>query len=276
LGLIHGDIRPGVTYVDDKTKLPRFEWAHVSGGTCIQGSGASTREVHIEDFRVSKYLITNAQYSVFVKDGGYTSDWKKCWTETGWVKKGDARNPTDYSETLVLPNHPRIGVNWFEAVAFCRWLDQRLHELGELPQAAQVRLPTENEWEKLARGTDGRNFPWGNQFSSELCNVMDIEGTTAVGIFPNGASPYGVCDVVGNAWKWCLTKWNPDELAPEDNSIDGDSPRCYRGGSWGSNLWRTEPWLAAETECHRRHWIIPEDDRPDAIGFFVVVGKRLY
>jgi formylglycine-generating enzyme required for sulfatase activity len=276
LGLISGDIRPGVTYIDDNTGLPRFEWIHVPEGTVVRGIESSERRVDVRDFRVSKYLVTNAQYSAFVKDGGYTTDWKKCWTDTGWAKKMNARGPTDYSETLVLPNHPRIGINWYEAMAFCRWLDYRFQERGELTKNLQVRLPTETEWEKFARGTDSRRYPWGDQFDAQFCNVLNLESTTAVGIFPNGASPYGVCDVIGNAWKWCLTKWNPDEFSPEDNTVNGDSPRCYRGGSWGSNLWRSEPWLPSEIECHRRHWIVPEDDRPDAIGFFIVLGPKIF
>jgi formylglycine-generating enzyme required for sulfatase activity len=276
LGLIRGDIRPGVMYLDDKTGLPRFEWIHVPAGGFTMGTGDRSRLVQIDAFRVSKYLVTNAQYSAFVRDGGYSSEWKECWTETGWYRKGGATGPTDYSETLVLPNHPRIGVNWYEAVAFCRWLDKRLRERGEIPAGQQVRLPTEAEWEKLARGTDGRVYPWGGTFSSELCNVTGIESTTAVGIFPNGVSPYGVCDVIGNSWKWCLTKWNGDELAIENNAIEGADPRCYRGASWGSNQWRTEPWSSSEVECHRRYGIVPEDDRPDAIGFFVLIGKQLY
>ncbi len=276
LGLIRGDSRPGVMYVDAQSRLPRFEWMRIPAGAFVRGRGSTKLDARVGEFFVSKYLVTNEQFRTFVTAGGYGDEWRTCWTDAGWAVKGDARGPTDYSETLILPNHPRIGINWYEALAFCRWLDKRFHERGEIPELCQIRLPTETEWERLARGSDGRVFPWGDEFDASLCNLTDFESTTAVGIFPNGASPYGVCDVVGNAWKWCLTRWNIDTGTPEDNSIDGDSPRCYRGGSWGSGHWRQAEWSPAEVECHVRYSIVPEDDKPDAVGFFVVMSDRKY
>lgn len=275
LGLVRGDIRPGVCYVDELSGLPRFEWVRVPGEEFLFGSGESAQMRTVEEFRISKYLVTNAQFQPFVNEG-YSADWKHCWTERGWKNKDEKLGPTDYSETLVLPNHPRIGIDWYEAMAFCNWLDFRMHELGLLSDEVQVRLPTELEWEKMARSTDGRKWPWGEQFNAELCNVVEIESTTAVGIYPNGASPYGVHDVVGNAWKWCLTLWEPDVTKPPCNDPDAPGERVYRGGSWGSNLWGREAWTPDILNCSVRHHIIPEDDRPDAIGFHVVSGPRIY
>jgi formylglycine-generating enzyme required for sulfatase activity len=96
-------------------------------------------------------------------------------------------------------------VSWYEAYAYCRWLAEATGK--------PYRLPTEMEWEKAARGTDGRMFPWGNTWSKELCNSREIwdradPRTTPVGQFsPDGDSPYGAADMCGNLWEWCGTRW---------------------------------------------------------------------
>jgi formylglycine-generating enzyme required for sulfatase activity len=274
LGLIGGDTRPGICLIDD-SGLPVIEWCDVPEGPFVMGEGGDAHTIHLPFYRISKYLITNAQYEAFLNDYGYTEKWRQCWTDAGWKEKADRVQPEDYSETLTLPNHPRIGVNWYEAVAFCCWLNRRLTGLGRIQEGLEIRLPTECEWEKAARGEDGRAYPWGNEFDLAKCNVIDIESTTAAGIFPDGASPYGVMDMIGNAWKWCLTKWRDDPMAPCDNSLEGKAKRAYRGGSWGSDVWRTVPWSPEELHAGRRYSIVPEDDRPDAIGFFIVMGPKV-
>jgi len=277
LGLIEGDTRPGICLIDNG--LPVIEWCEViDDGPVILREDESKHSAQIETFNISKYLITNAQFRTFIDDGGYTEKWRNCWTNAGWKEKGDRISPEEYSETLRLPNHPRIGLNWYEAVAFSRWLDRRMRDVGRIPDGLEIRLPTELEWEKAARGKDGRIYPWGNEFDKNKCNVVDLQSTTAVGIFPTGASPYGVMDMIGNAWKWCLTKWHENiNTENEDNSLEGNAPRVYRGGCWGSNVWRTpdNPWKPDELHCGRRYSNVPEDDRPDAISFFIVLGPTL-
>jgi len=112
------------------------------------------------------------------------------------------------------PNQPRETVSWYEAVAYTRWLTVKLHGQGLLPEGVTVRLPTEEEWGKAARGTDVREFPWGEEYLSGRANidehwgnvgVFNIGQTTAVGIYPQGVSPYGVLDMAGNVWEWLLT-----------------------------------------------------------------------
>jgi formylglycine-generating enzyme required for sulfatase activity len=127
------------------------------------------------------------------------------------------------------PNRPRETVSWYEAVAFCRWLSNRL--------GYEVRLPIEAEWEKAARGDDARVYPWGNDYRAGYANIDEttanagpsyLKQTTAVGLYPQGTSPYGVMDMAGNVWEWCLNEYeNPDRTEP-----DGDAPRVLRGGSW--------------------------------------------
>ncbi len=128
-------------------------------------------------------------------------------------------------------------MSWYDAVAFTRWLTARLHEAGQLDAATEIRLPTEEEWEKAARGTDGRQYPWGNGYKAGFANVREQEGpigaagvgqTTAVGSYPQGASPFGAHDMAGNVWEWTLTEYEGQ------NALDltNDRPRVLRGGSW--------------------------------------------
>ena len=130
-------------------------------------------------------------------------------------------------------NHPANYVSWDDAVTFCRWLSQ---ESGKM-----VRLPTEAEWEKAARGTDGRLYPWGNELPTDrLCNFGGrVRWTTPVGKYsPYGDSPYGCVDMSGNVWEWCSTVWQEkaysfqvqDEWTEAYLKQKGD--RVLRGGSW--------------------------------------------
>jgi len=99
-------------------------------------------------------------------------------------------------------NHPRTQVDWYEAVAFCRWLSATL--------GYEVRLPTTPEWQKAARGTDGRMYPWGNTFDATKANTSETQiwTTTTVGLFPDGASPYGALDMSGNVFEWMLNEFD--------------------------------------------------------------------
>jgi formylglycine-generating enzyme required for sulfatase activity len=139
-----------------------------------------------------------------------------------------------------MPNHPRVGVSWFEALAFCRWLAEQV----KLP----VTLPSEAEWERAACHTDGRTFPWGNeqQGIEQRCN-MDKTGlrhTSAAGLFPSGNAICGAADMGGNVWEWTRSLWGRHIMSssfnypyrPEDGreNLDAalDFARVLRGGSW--------------------------------------------
>ena len=182
---------------------------------------------------IGKTPVTNAQFRPFVESDGYTN--QAYWTSVGWQWRE--------AEKIVKPlswdnakwngaDYPVVGVSWFEALAYCRWLSQQT--------GIAFRLPTEAEWEKAARGPDGRLYPWGNTWEEGRCNSEEanIECTTPVGKYPTGASPYGALDMVGTVWEWCVTQWQkpyPYQLEDEWQAayVEADEKRVVRGGSWG-------------------------------------------
>ncbi len=264
------DPRPGVRRRTDG--LPDIVWCEVPAGPFTMGNDKKDPEAYEDEFRqdveksitrpyfIGRYPVTNAQFTAFVQDGGYTDPkWlEKCWTQAGrrWLKKNRVTGPERYGNPFDLPNHPVLGVSWYEALAFCRWLSEKLRtSSGDLqlwrdgqietirlkPEPFEIRLPTEAQWEKAARGTDGLIYPWGSDFDPAKCNVAEtgIGSTSAVGILPGGDSPYGCADMSGNVWEWCSTKWvesykDYDKGAEDREKLEGDDPRVVRGGSWGS------------------------------------------
>jgi hypothetical protein len=212
-----GDPRPTVGLRADG--LPHIAWFEVGGGEFVYQSGG---HLVLPKFHIAKYPVTFAQFQAFIdaEDGFQSAQW--------W--KGLAKRPKEPgTQRWPIPNHPRENVSWYDAIAFCRWLSAKLRE--------KIRLPTEQEWEKAARGTDARQYPWGDDFSSGSANVDETQGgigsvylerTTAVGIYPSNVSPYLAYDMSGNVWEWCLN----DFKDPANTSVEGLAPRVLRGGSW--------------------------------------------
>ena len=200
-------------------------------------------------FRVAVYPVTVAQFAVFIQDGGYAR--KELWTEAGWDwrEEGQRTRPDDYGSVFETPNHPRVGVTWYEAVAFCHWVNATFApEELKLPRGWEVRLPSEAEWERAARHTDGRVFPWGNeeQGTEQRCNMSKtgLYQTSAVGLFPRGNAACGAADMAGNVLEWTRSLWGADwqkatfdyPYQPDDGREELDAPaeirRVSRGGSW--------------------------------------------
>ncbi len=211
----------------------------IEGGEFIRGSKKGEgrdserpqRKIYLDPFLIGKYPVTNQEYKAFVDDGGYQR--REFWTPEGWhwPEKENISEPLYWhNRKWNGPNFPVVGISWYEAVAFCKWLSQKTGEY--------YRLPTETEWEKAARGTDGREYPWGNKFDEKKCNSLELGLglTSPVGIFPEGKSPYECLDMAGNVWEWCFD-WIDDEYyekSPEKNP-QGPSTgvdRVLRGGSW--------------------------------------------
>ena len=139
-----------------------------------------------------------------------------------------------------------VGVSWYEAIAYSRWLTDKVKagiaateadEIGRLiaNEGWEITLPSESQWEKAARGPDGRTYPWGSEADPERANYVDtgLGTTSAVGCFASGVSPYGVEEMSGNVWEWCRTKWQGSyEGYEDDNGLEGDTHRVLRGGAF--------------------------------------------
>jgi formylglycine-generating enzyme required for sulfatase activity len=262
-----GDPRRGVGLRADGSSvdgLPDIAWCEVPGGPFLMGSGDADEmaydrekpqhEVSLPAFRIARVPVTHAQYAAFVRDGGYTARWRAYWTDAGWDWKGDRAGPEMVGGVFDLPNHPVVGVTWYEVLAFCRWLAARL--------GTPVTLPTEAQWEKAARGKDGRIFPWGNDADPNRANYDEtgVGATSAVGCFPGGASPFGVLDISGNVWEWCVTRWQDSyEDYGDEGDLEGSSRRVVRGGSFY--------YPGDDARCAVRNWGYPGCDWGPAQAF---------
>ena len=251
---------------------PRLgELVTVPAGAFLMGSElhGPPHEVSLPEYRIAKFPVTHAEYARFLESGGYED--RRWWTEAGWKWKGNTTEPEYWDDQwFSKPNYPVVGVSWYEAAAYCRWQSA---ELGQ-----EVRLPTEAEWEKAARGHDGRQFPWAGGFDVDNLNIRlgeePVNRTTPVGIYSAGSSPYGVLDCAGQVWEWCSTPTTSDyRLRPygegwsahEGQGADAEAAlgRIVRGASWTD---RQEEVAA----CAYREWFYP-DFRSFDRGFRVVI-----
>jgi formylglycine-generating enzyme required for sulfatase activity len=199
---------------------PPSEMILIPAGSFLRGD--EKQPVHVDAFYIDKYLVTNAEYAKFVEATGHLPP--PHWEETGGTYPPD------------MANHPVVFVNWFDAQDYAAW--------------AGKRLLTEAEWEKAARGTDGRVYPWGDWFDKTRCNASEagIGGTTPVGKYsPLGDSPYKVRDMAGNVWDWTATDWAP-----------GSSSKVQRGGSFVNR--------GSYARCAYRYLGVPEPRTPN-VGF---------
>lgn len=224
----------------------------------------SEGKLHLPEFWISKTLVTQAVYQRFITANRKQdipivadTDADEELAEMVYLAKHGEKRTYPYNwdaKKRTYPadkaDHPVVLVNWYDAVAFCEW--------------AGLQLPTEEQWEKAARGIDGRTYPWGNnEPTDKLCNFNNnVRGTTAVGRYsPKGDSPYGCVDVSGNVWEWCLNNYEK----PEDTAIDqSNARRVLRGGSWLSN--------ADDVRAAYRGYDRP-GYRGDNFGFRVVVVR---
>jgi formylglycine-generating enzyme required for sulfatase activity len=234
-----GDTRTGVAVGEDGT--PCIDWVAIPGGEIeiSQETGDSRPRglrkwlpgflrgeirraeqhcVEVVAFHMSRYPVTNAQFKAFAQatDGYRSPDW--------WRDMPADANDGPKDPRWSAPNRSRETVSWYEAVAFCRWLSDRL--------GFEVRLPTELEWQNAATDGDPRNvYPWGPEWDADRCNTSEsgLERTVAVGMYPAGASAQGIHDLAGNVFEWCLNKYD----TPSDEAVDGSGDgRVLRGGSW--------------------------------------------
>ena len=221
------------------------------------------------DYYMARYPVTVAQFQAFAQASGY--------------------QPWDNDSLQGLPNHPVAWVNWHDALAYCEWLTARLREWAETPEPLAhllrdvgwcVTLPSEAEWEKAARGADGRRYPWGDDPDPNCanCDATGIGKTSAVGCFPAGVSPYGVEEMSGNVWEWTRSLWGsewnklifPYPYKPDDGREQLQAPddirRVVRGGAaWGDRQY---------ARCAAR-FLVDARDVFNVVGFRVVVRPCL-
>jgi formylglycine-generating enzyme required for sulfatase activity len=228
---------------------PPFEWITIPKGgvTLIDnyndayfGAKGEKRTFYIETFDIAKYPITNVQFRLFWQQDGYKN--RNYWTEAGWQAKekgwhnidGEWKPSNtawtqprywDNSKYTVFnrENHPVIGISWYEAMAFCMWLSEQIDE--------HIILPTEQQWQRAAQGNTDHIYPWGDILGQSRCNYDNNIGTTTpVTEYAGenkGDSPFGVTDMSGNVWEWCLTEYETGS-----NELNSTNSRVLHGGSW--------------------------------------------
>lgn len=201
-----------------------FEWCFIKGGTVTlldasDYGGTKGGIYQVKDLAMAKFFITNSQYQKFIDhpNGFYNLEW---WTYSpeGILWRRDHRNPkpTAFAGSAL----PATRVSWFDSMAFCSWFSAELKEV--------VHLPTEQEWQRAAVGDTGWSYPWGNTLDATRANFAKLVGRTSqVGSYPAGQSPFGVMDMIGNLWEWCLTLWGTDSVDPGSYAY-----RDTRGGAW--------------------------------------------
>ena len=246
LGALDLDDRPGTGLRADG--LPDIEWVRIDDARpFVYQEGTHPA---LPAFAIARYPVTNRQWQAFIDDGGYA---KASW----W---GGGRHPQPKEAHWREPTAPRETVSWHEALAFCRWLS---HRVGR-----EITLPTEQQWERAARGADGRRWPWAGEWDDEKANAGDRFGRTSlVGLFPNGATPperggeAGLLDLAGNVCEWCLN-WYGD---PTRTTTEGEAFRVVRGGSWGHSIDNCRPSV-------RNSKMAPPWDRDQFMGLRLVLS----
>lgn len=248
---------------------------------CAQSAFDDERDAHTIStaaYWIGKTEITNAQFKRFIDDKGYSTDvyWKTDgkidpglnWRTENKVTQPDCWENKDFNGD----NQPVVCVSWYEALAYTKWLSQKT--------GLTVRLPSEAEWEKAARGTKGQIYPWGNDFDGTRLNYCDSNctydwkdktvndgyaNTAPVGSFPGGASPYGALDMAGNVWEWNSSIYKEYPYDTTDGREDLETPesRLLRGGSWIGT-----PYVVRGAYRNRNY----AENRNLNIGFRVVVS----
>ena len=221
--------------------------------------------VYLDTFYIDTHEVTNQAYRIFVDATGHRAP----------IFWNDPRQLADLAQ-------PVVGVSWYDAQAFCAWQGKR--------------LPTEAEWEKAARGTDGRQYPWGNEWDATRLHTADaiagqaLESFAAwtkwqrtlragmgsarpatVGSYPHGASPYGALDMAGNVWEWVADWYDPEyyTVSPARNPVgpENGGPKVLRGGGWDVPKAISVTWL-------REQFIPPEFTRSPVTGFLCAATTR--
>ena len=271
-----------------------------------RGDDAHLQESCNYPFWISRLAVSNAQYEQFIADDGYKNT--VYWAEAiqlgkweagktmGWHNHGWRERPFTHGFPFYLPNHPVVGITWFEAVAFTRWLAEKWQHEQILPDNWTIRLPSATEWEKAARGgllipetpvlasladinwqaeealpyrenpEPKRKYPWGNQqITSGHANFSytQISGTNTLGAFPQSQSPYGAEEMCGNVWEW--TRSYPSAHPHENGTITLEDHIVLRGGAH----WSPTRDVTSTAWARRKPY-----DQNDSYGFRIVIQPK--
>jgi formylglycine-generating enzyme required for sulfatase activity len=260
--------RDDALYLPDDSLLGFVE---IPKGSFVMGEGQERHTVTLPRYFMARYPVTVEQFRQFVKDDKY--------------------QPRDERSLQGPANHPVVYVTWHDAVAYCDWLTKRLRAWDGTPEPLatllkqenwQVTLPSEAEWEKAARGKNDWIYPWGNEFDPNKANTAEtgINGTSAVGCFPAGASqPYGIMDMSGNVWEWTRSLWGKEigepefgyPYDPQDKRRERlDAPDNIRRVLRGGACWHGQ----GGARCAYRYGLAPASAH-FYVGFRVVVHPKL-
>jgi len=211
-------------------RLPAIgDMVRVAAGPFLYGEEKQPSAID-HAFEIDAYPVTNGQFAEFIAAKGYEN--KEFWSKAGlaWLAQEKVKAPRYWDdEKWNRPEHPVVGVTYYEAEAYAKW--------------AGKRLPTEQEWEKAARGDNGQQYPWGDEFDTSLCNTKEsgVGATTPVNQYPGGKSPYGCYDMAGNVLEWTASY-----------RADRDNTPVLRGGSW--NYSRDSARCAARNRSSPNNW----------------------
>jgi formylglycine-generating enzyme required for sulfatase activity len=252
--------RADAWYLSDN---PLLGFVEIAAGSFLMGSLPKDQDalggekpqhpVTLPTYYMARYPVTVAQFRTFMDASGY--------------------QPQAEASLGGLPNHPVVNVTWYDALKYCDWPTECLQGWEGTPEPLstllrqegwRISLPSEAEWEKAVRGTDGRIYPWGDEPDPERANYGEtgIQARSAVGCFPSGASPYGVEEVSGNVWEWTRSLWGtsfsrPDFKYPyvpgdgrENPDASQETLRVLRGGAFDLDLLRL-------VRCASRDWYYP-------------------
>jgi formylglycine-generating enzyme required for sulfatase activity len=264
LGLLHGE--PGA----GETADPRFphpagtpDFIPIPAGWFWMGQDGGPEEderpchpVFLHRFELARFPTTNAMFARFMLDGGYRERrwWEEARADGRWKDgkirdyAGERDRPAYWDDARFNnPAQPVVGVTWYEAAAYCRWLGATLGD------GYRYHLPTEAQWERAARGPsagtrepaevprDVWTYPWGEAWVEDRCNSQEagLETTSPVGLFPAGATASGIADMAGNVWEWCSDRYAADYYARSKGTRNPSGPeagglRVLRGGSWAN------------------------------------------
>jgi len=251
-------------FKSDSWQLPNdtlLGFVYIPKGELTTGDAGAEFTVNIPEFYIAKFPVTNAQYQCFIDAKGYENEeyWLEAiahgiWTRgkvTGFHDKQKPRNrPRNYDPRFSVSNHPVVGITWYEALAYSRWITEALSRWTDTPADIQrllhtqwsITLPSEIEWEWAARGSSKEKFPWEGIFDPNKANTLEsgVNGTSAVGCFPCGKNDLGLFDMSGNIWEWTRSMDESYPYPPPGPSrqrremlmTEAIAARILRGGSW--------------------------------------------